>query len=469
MRRLQLSDMTLCQRPDSVALTFRDKIEFARRMDKLGVDVIETGLITDPKADALLVRTLASLLEGCTLACTVGRDAASVDQAWQAVQGACHPRLVVELPVSSVQMEYVCALKPAKMLERITALVSACAQLCPSVEFAAADATRAEPEFLAQAVSAALEAGADVVTVCDCAGVMMPVEFSAFLTGLYEAVPALSGVTLGVRCTSEIGMSAACAFAAAGCGAALLKTTVTDGTLLTLQTAAQVIARRGDELGLCCGLDMTNFQRGISELSWMRRPQEPEGSRLVRPAVPDGGRQEVTLAPDADIAAFSDTLGRLGYELEADDLARAYDSFCNIAQKKAVGARDLDAIVAGSTAQVQERYRLVSYVINSGNILSPTAHVQLEKDGRVLSGLSVGDGPIDAAFLAIEQIVGRHYELDDFQIQAVTEGRDSLGSTLVKLRSGGRLYSGQGLSTDIIGASVRAYLHALNKIACEEE
>ena len=189
----------------------------------------------------------------------------------------------------------------------------------------------------------------------------------------------------------------------------------------------------------------------------------------MRPSVPENGRQELTLAPDADIAAFSDALGRLGYTLEADDLARAYDSFCNIAQKKTVSARDLDAIVAGSTAQVQERYRLVSYVINSGNILSPTAHVQLEKDGRVISGLSVGDGPIDAAFLAIEQIVGRHYELDDFQIQAVTEGRDSLGSTLVKLRSGGRLYSGQGLSTDIIGASVRAYLHALNKIACEEE
>lgn len=468
MRRLQLSDMTLCQRPNGAALTFRDKIEFARRMDKLGVDVIETGVIGDPKADALLVRTLASLLEGCTLACTVGRDAASVDQAWQAVQGAKHPRLVVELPVSAVQMEYTCALKPAKMLERITALVSACAQLCPSVEFSAADATRAEPEFLAQAVSAAIEAGADVVTVCDCAGMMMPAEFSAFLTGLYEAAPALSGVTLGVRCTSEIGMSAACAFAAAGCGAALLKAAVTEGTLLSLQTAAQVLVRRGDELGLCSGLDMTNFQRGISELSWMRR-QEPENDRLVRPAVPENGRQELTLAPNADIAAFSDALGRLGYTLEADDLARAYDSFCNIAQKKTVSARDLDAIVAGSTAQVQERYRLVSYVINSGNILSPTAHVQLEKDGRVISGLSVGDGPIDAAFLAIEQIVGRHYELDDFQIQAVTEGRDSLGSALVKLRSGGRLYSGQGLSTDIIGASVRAYLHALNKIACEEE
>jgi len=145
-----------------------------------------------------------------------------------------------------------------------------------------------------------------------------------------------------------------------------------------------------------------------------------------------------------------------------------YDAFHRIAEKKQVSGRELDAIVASVALQVPPTYRLVSYVINSGNILGATAHIKLEKDGETLSGLMAGDGPIDAALKAIEQVLGHHYELEDFQIQSVTEGREAVGSTLVKLRSGGKLFSGQGVSTDIIGASIRAYLDALNKIVYEE-
>ena len=120
-------------------------------------------------------------------------------------------------------------------------------------------------------------------------------------------------------------------------------------------------------------------------------------------------------------------------------------------------------------ASAPPTYKLNSYVINSGNVISASANIQMEKNGQPVSGICVGDGPIDAAFLAIEQIAGRHYELDDFQIQAVTEGREAMGSALVRLRSGGKLYSGNGISTDIIGASIKAYLNALNKIVYEEE
>ena len=111
----------------------------------------------------------------------------------------------------------------------------------------------------------------------------------------------------------------------------------------------------------------------------------------------------------------------------------------------------------------------VPYVVNSGNTISATAHLKLHKQDKVLEGVSIGDGPIDAAFLAVESITGQHYELDDFQIQAVTEGREAMGQTVVKLRSGGKVYSGRGISTDIVGASIRAYINALNKIVYEEE
>ena len=155
-------------------------------------------------------------------------------------------------------------------------------------------------------------------------------------------------------------------------------------------------------------------------------------------------------------------------KLSVKRVAKVYAAFLRIADKKNVGEKELDAIVASAALQVPPTYTLESYVINSGNVITATAQVKLLKQGKTLSGFAVGDGPIDAAFLAIEQIIGHHYELDDFQIQAVTEGREAMGSALVRLREDGKLYSGKGISTDIIGASIHAYLNALNKIVYEE-
>jgi 2-isopropylmalate synthase len=146
-----------------------------------------------------------------------------------------------------------------------------------------------------------------------------------------------------------------------------------------------------------------------------------------------------------------------------------YESFKRVAAKKHfVGTKELDAIIASTAMEVPATYQIVNYVINSGNVITATANLLLSRNGEEVRGVGIGDGPIDAAFQAIEQVIGHHYELDDFQIQTVTEGRDAMGSALVKLRAGGRVYSGNGISTDIIGASIRAYISALNKIVYEE-
>ena len=148
--------------------------------------------------------------------------------------------------------------------------------------------------------------------------------------------------------------------------------------------------------------------------------------------------------------------------------ASGFSSRIPAAEKKDLSARELEAIIASVALQVPPTYVIKGFVINSGSQMRATAHIAMEKDGRELRGLCAGDGPIDACFLAIEQIAGTHYELDDFQIQAVTEGREAMGSAFVKLRSGSRLYSGSGISTDIIDAAIHAYVSALNKIAYEE-
>jgi 2-isopropylmalate synthase len=160
----------------------------------------------------------------------------------------------------------------------------------------------------------------------------------------------------------------------------------------------------------------------------------------------------------------------MGYDLSEEDVAKVYEAFRQIADKKdKVSTKELDAIVASAAMQVPATYKLDTYVITSGNTISATAHIKLLKDGQPVEGVYIGDGSIDAAFLAIEKITGCHYELDDFQLQAVTEGREAMGQTVVKLRSGGKVYSGRGISTDIVGAGIRAYLSALNKILYEEE
>lgn len=470
MKNIKFADMTLfaeAQSPD-FSLSFNEKTEIARELDKLGVDVIQIAPITESKADTLLVKTIASLVKRSTVACPVGASTVSVDAAWDALKQAVSPRLVVSVPVSSVQMEYASGMKPTAMLEHISTMVSACAEKCADVEFCAEDATRAEKEFLHTAINTAINAGAKTITVCDSAGTTMPDEIAAFIREIYAAVPAAADITVAVQCANEMNMAVAAVFSAVSAGAGEVRVTVNGVNTPELEVVANVFRARGDSLGVRAGIDVTGLKRSARRMTRITNTERSSTSAFDNEfpkAVPTG---DILLDENADIASVENALKTLGYDITPDDMAKVYEAFRRIAVKKQVNARELDAIVASAAMQVSPAYKVISYVINSGNVIKATAHITMEKDGRTLTGLVTGDGPIDAAFLAIEQIVGHHYELDDFQIQAVTEGREAMGSTLVKLRAGGKLFSGHGVSTDVIGASIRAYVDAINKIVYEE-
>ncbi|MBR3504821.1 MAG: hypothetical protein IKO07_11370 [Clostridia bacterium] len=467
MKTIRIYDATMRQMASAQnsALTFREKLEIVRALDKLKIDTIELPRIEDAKADSLLNRTVASMI-ATEISATVGLDAGSVKEAWESIRAAKKPVLHVMLPVSTVQMEYICRKKAPAMLKLIEELVSACRFYCETVEFSAQDATRAEPAFLAQAVQAAIGAGASRVTLCDTAGLMTPVEFGEFLRGVQAAAPALNGVQLNVEFSNALSMASACAAQAAACGAAGVKTTVSRMDITPLEDFAQFLKARGADLGLEAGTRFTELTRTVRQLEWMLSPKK---ENAVIQTADAGAMANICLDVNDSIGEVVKVVNQLGYDLSEEDNARVYEAFRRVAEKKNfVGTKELEAIVASSALQVPSTYHLDSYVINSGNIITATANISLEKDGKKMRGMSVGDGPIDAAFLAIEQIIGHHYELDDFQIQSITEGREAMGSALVKLRAGGRLYSGNGISTDIIGASIRAYINALNKIVYEE-
>ena len=470
MKNIKIADMTLRYEAQSTefSLSFKEKTEIAKELDKLGVDVIELAPVTEKKADTLLVRTIASLVKNSTLACPVGETAESVQNTWSSIMDAASPRLIVSVPVSSVQMEYASGKKPDTMLDHIEKIVRECAAVCNDVELYAEDATRAESGFLYQVIDKAVTCGATTITVCDTAGTMMPDEFSDFIAGILKNVPAASAVNIGVRCTDDMKMAAACAFASVGAGANEVKVTVNGANTPDIETIASVLRARGDSLGISTAIDMTGLKRSARRMIRITNTERSATSAFDNEFPKAASAGAIALDEKADINAVEAALKDMGYDITGDDLAKVYEAFRRIAVKKRVSAAELDVIVASAAMQVPPAYKIISYVINSGNVINATAHIKMEKDGKELTGLVTGDGPIDAAFLAIEQIVGCHYELDDFQIQAVTEGREAMGSTIIKLRAGGKLFSGHGVSTDVIGASIRAYVDAINKIVYEE-
>ena len=296
----------------------------------------------------------------------------------------------------------------------------------------------------------------------------MPDEFSAFLQNVYTSVPALQQVTLGVSCSNELAMADACVIAAACQGAGELKTAAYPINTASLSNVSRIIKTRGDSFQGTCGVKVTQLNRIVNQITWMCQTGRSKNSPF------DHGVQDedsgVYLTAFDGIAEVLKAVEQLGYDLSEEDGIKVYDAFQSIvAKKEKVTTKELDAIVASAAMQVPSTYLLDTYVITAGNTISATAHLRLRKAEQQLEGVCIGDGPIDAAFLAIESITGCHYELDDFQIQAVTEGREAMGQAVVKLRSGGKLYSGKGISTDIVGASIRAYISALNKIVYEED
>lgn len=462
MKKLIISDVTMKQSAEGFALSFKEKIELAKLLDKLGVSVIELEGIQEIRTDSLRIKSIAAAVTNSVVAVPVQLNAESVAQTWSALSQAKHPRLQVCAAVSSVQMEYLFHKKPDAMISTISETVAACKAVCADVEFIADDATRADAAFLQKALDAAVNAGATIVTVCDTAGTMLPGEFAHFVKGLQ--VP--EQVSLGVCCTNTLSMADAACVAAIGEGASEIKAAAYPLGSASLANLAKLIAARGDSFDIACDVRTTEISRVIERITQICQTGKNKNSAWNGEQTDPG----LYLTAHDDIAAVTKVAEQLGYDLSEEDCVKVYDAFKRIAAKKEqVSSKELDAIIASAAMQVPPTYKLDTFVITSGNTISATAHIKLLKNDAPVEGVSIGDGPIDAAFVAIEKITGCHYELDDFQLQAVTEGREAMGQTIVKLRNGGKVYSGKGISTDIVGAGIHAYLSALNKILYEEE
>lgn len=472
-KEIKIADVTL---RESYAihgkeLSFQEKIEIGKKLKELGVDIIETAPVENGKSDSIFLHTLAPLVNDCVISCPVPLMTESLDATWEALKNAAHPRLNILAPVSAVQMEYLCHKKQPAILGLIENQVKACKALSSEVELTLQDATRADYDFLCKAIETGILAGADIITICDTAGVMFPFEFSSFLEQLNASVPSLKTIQLSIEYSNILHMAAGCAFASVKAGAVQIKTVGKGNGGVNLCSLGQIFRLKGNSAGITCHLNLANLEESMDEIvNLLTLKKENEN-------LPNGRVQllhkqaDIRLGQKDSVENISAVVKEMGFELSKKELEDVCLAVRRIATKKteSVGQKELLEIVETVLNQVLPVYQLDSFVITSGNIITSSAHVILTCKGEKVEGCSFGDGPIDAAFRSIEQIIARHFELDYFQVNSVTEGAEAMGSVTVKLRKDGKVYPGKGLSTDIVGASIRAYIDALNKICSEEE
>lgn len=461
MNKIMITDITLKKLSEErdVSLLFREKTAIAVCADKLGANAVELAPIKNLREDTIIDKTIAQNVQNATVAIPVGFSEEEIAAAWECVKEANHPRLQIEVPVSTVQMEYTYHIKADKMLTKIAELTKSAKALCDDVEFSALDATRADDEFLIQAVKTAEENGATLITLCDEAGVSLPEE----LAQLVQTVKASTSLPLYVQVSDRIHMGVASAIDVIMNGADGLKCAMVGKDVLLTGKISDAINACSAQLGLVTSLNNTKIHASIDEMLKNINHTAYESEQEV------SEKKSILLDSDSTLAQVTNAARVLGYDLSESDCGNVYKALLQVCEKKgAVGAKELEALIASSAMQAPSTYHLESYTTNSTNLTSSMSQVTLQCNDELIHGVSMGDGSIDSAFRAIEQCIGHHYELDDFQVQAVTEGKEALGSAVVKLRNNGKLYSGNGISTDIVAASIRAYLNALNKIVAEE-
>ena len=461
MKKISITDITLkklCEDRE-VALLFREKTAIASCAASLGVDAVELPAIKNLREDTIIYKTISQNVTDAFVAIPVGFSTEDVKNAWECVKDAQNPRLQVEVPVSTLQMEYMYHIKADKMLSKVSELISEAKKYCESVEFCALDATRADEDFLVAAVKEAEKNGADMVTICDDAGASLPEEIASLTKKVKEAV----NIPLYVQVSDKINMGVSSAVSAIRNGADAIKCAMAGKDVLLTGELSDAVSACSNQIGAQTNLNNTKIHASIDDmLSSISQP-----SYNADLAVSD--KKKILLDADSTISQVSQAAQMLGYDLTDSDLGNVHKALMHICEKKdAVGVKEFEALIAGYAMQAPSTYHLESYTTNSSNLSNSMSQVTLKCGDEILCGVSVGDGPIDSVFRAIENCIGHHYELDDFQIQAVTEGKEALGSSVVRLRNNGKLYSGTGISTDIVAASIRAYINALNKIVFEE-
>ncbi len=500
MEKVLIFDTTLRDGEQSpgVALTAADKMEIAKQLEKLGVDIIEAGFPRTSPGDFEAVEAIAREIKGSQIAGLAHADPDAVDACWNAVKGGVQPRIHVFLSSSDIHIMHQLAKDKETVLEMARTMVARAAGYCSDVEFSPMDATRSDRDFVYWMLEQCIEAGATTVNIPDTVGYTVPEEFVAFLNDIKEHVPNIHKARISVHCHNDLGLAVANSLAAVRAGARQIETCINGigerAGNAALEEVAMAIKTRGDYLGVgtnintkelyrtsrlvstltgmslqpnkaIVGANSFRHQSGIHQDGVLKMRQTYEIMDAKDIGWPSGGG-EIVLGKVSGRHGFKSRLEELGYDLTEEELSRAFLAFKELADKKAeIDDRDLEAIVADKLRTATELYHLDFVQVSCGDHASPTASVRLiGPDGSVKADAALGTGPVDAVYRAINRIVGVDNELTEFAVKSVTEGIDAQGEVTIRVEAGGRSYVGRSADTDIIVASAKAYMNALNRM-----
>jgi len=503
MRRIKIFDTTLRDGEQSpgCSMNLEEKIEMAKQLERLKVDIIEAGFANSSQGDFISVKTIAETIKDCTIASLARASKADIDRAWEAVKNAEDPRIHLFLATSPLHMEYKLQMTPDQVYETAVMMTAHAKKYCSNVEFSAEDATRSDLEFLAKIFEGVIAAGATTVNIPDTVGYTTPDEHYKFFIKLQEMAPSLAKVTISCHCHNDLGLAVANSMAAVRAGVNQVECTVNgigeragnaalEEIVMSLYTrrelyqaeasiVTQEIMKSSNLLSRITGVKVQPNKAVVGENAFAHEAgihqhgvlKDRRTYEIMTPESVGLNTNNLVLGKHSGKHAFRDRLISLGYTLGDDELNRAFEGFKALAdKKKTIYDRDIEALVSKETVKIPETFILENFVINSGNHITSTAVIGVLNDGAPIEKVSSGDGPIDAAFKALEMIVGRQLSLEDYYLGSVTEGEDALGDATVKIKnSEGGVFSGRGLSTDVIEASILAYIDAVNKMYYAEK
>jgi 2-isopropylmalate synthase len=494
--RVDIFDTTLRDGEQSpgISLNPQEKVEIAQQLARLGVDVIEAGFPITSPGDFDAVQSIAREVEGPVVCGLARTHKADIDAAWGAIRDSARPRIHTFISTSDIHIEHQLQTTRDDVKGQARAAVTLARSYCDDIEFSPMDATRADIEFTAEVCAIAVAEGATVVNIPDTVGYTTPAEYARYFERLYELVPELRDVCTSVHCHDDLGLAVANSYAGVLAGARQVECAVNGigerAGNCSLEEIVMLLRTRSDVHGLDTGLETRELARTSRMVTrFTGYAVQPNKAIVGRNAFAhesgihqDGVLKErttyeimdardvgldsnsIVLGKHSGRHALRDALEQLGFKVEGNALNQAFARFKEIAdKKKQITALDLEAIVSEEMRESAERYTLESFEVEAGSEREPKARVALrDPSGEVVAGEATGDGPVDAIFVAIRAATQTQSELRSYAVAAVTGGEDALGEVTVMLRAHGRLASGQGVATDILEASARAYVRALS-------
>ncbi len=497
-RRITIFDTTLRDGEQSpgASLTPPQKLEIARQLARLGVDVLEAGFPISSPGDAEAVHTIAKTIKGPVIAALARALKPDIDVAAKALAPAKERRIHIFLATSPIHRKF----KLRKAMEEIQRLavsaVKYARRFTDNIEFSPEDASRTEPEFLYRVLEAVIDAGATTVNIPDTVGYAVPEVYGPLIRGIANNVSNIDKAIISCHCQNDLGLATANSLAGIANGAGQVECTINGigerAGNASLEEIVMALALRPDVYNASTGIrtkEIYKASRMVSTLTGMLvQPNKAivgENAFRHESGIHQDGilkhrqtyeimsaesiglndAQTLVLGKHSGRHAFRQRLQALGYELGDAQLQHAFARFKDLAdKKKEVFDEDLAAIVEEEQGEARETYKLVYVHTSAGSGTVPTATIKLEKDGKLIQDAACGDGPVDACYKTINRMVGLHPELLDYALRAVTKGQDALGEVAVRLRHKGGEVSARGTSTDIVEASAKAYVSAINKI-----